>query len=61
VDVELRRIEALIEPDLMELQMSWPDLKAIAEPLLPQPERRVAVAMSKEAEAPRRALVADNR
>lgn len=60
VDVELRRIEALIEPDLMELQMSWPDLKAIAEPLYRTQSEEWAIAMSKEAEALDEALAADN-
>jgi len=60
VDVELRRIEALIEPDLAELQMSWPDLKAIAAPLYQSQGEEWAVAMSKEAEALEEALAADN-
>jgi hypothetical protein len=60
VDVELRRIEALIDPDLMELQMSWPDLKAIAAPLYASQDDEWAVAMSKEAEAIDEALGADN-
>jgi|SRR5579859_6406280 len=60
VDVELRRIEALIDPDLMELQMSWPDLKAIAAPLYQSQDGEWAVAMSKEAEALDEALGADN-
>jgi len=33
VEVELRRIEASLEADLTELEMSWPDLKAKVEPL----------------------------
>ena len=60
VDVELRRIEAQIEPDLTELQMSWPDLKAIAAPLYQSQADEWAVAMSKEAEALDEALAADN-
>ena len=60
VDVELRRIEALIEPDLMELQMSWPDLKVIAGPLYQNQAEAWAVAMSKEAEALDEALASDN-
>jgi hypothetical protein len=60
VDVELRRIEALIDPDLIELQMSWPDLKAIAEPLYHSQSDEWALAMSKEAEALDEALTADN-
>ena len=60
VDVELRRIEALIEPDLTELQMSWPDLKAIAAPLYQSQVDEWAVAMSKEAEALDEALASDN-
>ena len=60
VHAELRRIEALIDPDLMELQMSWPDLKAIAEPLYQSQDDEWAIAMSKEAEALDEALGADN-
>ncbi len=33
VDVELRRVGALIDKDLYELQVSWPDIKAQAEGL----------------------------
>jgi hypothetical protein len=33
VDLELRRIETSIDQDLSELDLSWPDLKAMAEPL----------------------------
>jgi len=33
VDLELRRIEANMEQYMVELEMSWPDLKAMAEPL----------------------------
>ncbi len=60
VDVELRRVEALIETDLMELQMSWPDLKAMAEPLYRAQSDEWALSMSKEAEALDEALAADN-
>jgi len=33
VDLELRRIEAIMGQDTVELEMSWPDLKAMTEPL----------------------------
>jgi hypothetical protein len=33
VDLELRRIEANLGQDMLELEMSWPDLKVMAEPL----------------------------
>ncbi len=33
LDVELRRLEASIDHDLVELEMSWPDIKPKAEPL----------------------------
>ncbi|MBD2459112.1 hypothetical protein H6G80_34320 [Nostoc sp. FACHB-87] len=33
LDLELRRIEANIEQDIFELELSWPDLKAMAESL----------------------------
>jgi hypothetical protein len=33
VDLELRRIETAMQQDMMELEMSWPALKAMTEPL----------------------------
>jgi hypothetical protein len=60
VDVELRRIDALIEQDLTELQMSWPDLKVMAEPLLQAQDEEWAVGLLKEAEALDEALATDN-
>jgi hypothetical protein len=33
IDLELRRIEAAMQQDMTELEMSWPSLKAMAEPL----------------------------
>jgi DNA repair ATPase RecN len=33
VDIEMRRIDAMIEQDLTELEMSWDDLKAQSSPL----------------------------
>jgi hypothetical protein len=33
IDIELRRIDSLIEQDLSELEMSWDDLKAQSSPL----------------------------
>jgi hypothetical protein len=33
VDLELRRIEAILEHDMSELEMSWPGLKRMTEPL----------------------------
>jgi hypothetical protein len=60
VDVELRRVESLIEQDLMELQMSWPDLKSMAEPLYQAQDEEWAVGMCKDAEALDEALAADN-
>ena len=37
VDTELRRIEVLIEQDLVELEMSWPDIKQQAGKLFANP------------------------
>jgi hypothetical protein len=33
VELELRRVESLLDQDLGELEMSWPDLQARVEPL----------------------------
>jgi hypothetical protein len=49
VDVELRRVETLIEHDLAELEMSWPDLKARAEALYGAVTDEWAAALKKEA------------
>ncbi|HLF03090.1 MAG TPA: hypothetical protein VI547_14000, partial [Anaerolineales bacterium] len=50
VDVELRRVETLIEHDPAELEMSWPDLKAKAEALYGAVTDEWAAALKKEAE-----------
>jgi hypothetical protein len=50
VDVELRRVETLIEHDLTELEMSWPDLKDKADNLFGGVAEDWATAMQKEAE-----------
>jgi hypothetical protein len=60
VDVELRRIEALIEKDLMELQMSWPDVKTQAAPLYASRTDDWAVALITDVAALDEALAADN-
>lgn len=60
VDVELRRIEALIEHDLTELEMSWPDLKAKAEALYKDSAEEWAAAIKKEAEGMDEALASQN-
>jgi hypothetical protein len=50
VDLELRRIETLLDQDLSELELSWPDLKAQANPLYQASEEPWAVAVRSEAD-----------
>ncbi len=45
VDLELRRIETSLDQDLSELELSWPDLKAMAEPLYADTTAPWAVAL----------------
>lgn len=51
LDVELRRIEASIDRDLIELEMSWPDVKLKAEPLYTAYPDEWASALKKESDA----------
>jgi hypothetical protein len=51
VELELRRIEALLDQDPVELEMSWPDLKARVEPLCSDANEEWAVALRKDADA----------
>jgi hypothetical protein len=60
IDVELRRLEASLEQDLTELEMSWPDLKTKAEPFYAGVTDEWAVALKKESEALDEALAAAN-
>jgi CHASE3 domain sensor protein len=60
IDVELRRIEALIERDLIELQMSWPDVKAQAASLYGGRAEDWATALVTDVVALDEALAADN-
>lgn len=60
LDVELRRIEASIERDLLELQMSWADVKPKAEPLYISYPDEWAGALKKESDELDQALSGDN-
>jgi hypothetical protein len=60
LDVELRRIEASIERDLLELEMSWPDVKPRAESLYGACTDGWAEALQKEGNALDEALLSNN-
>ena len=60
VEVELRRVGALIEKDLFELQMSWPDLRAQAERLYASSSEEWAVSLQKDSVALDEVLNGDN-
>lgn len=60
VDVELRRIEALIDKDLLELEMSWLDLRSIADPLYTDREEEWAVAIQKDCQNLEEMLLLNN-
>ena len=49
VDLELRRIESALDTDLAELELSWEDLKALAEPLYLRAEEPWAEALRSDA------------
>jgi hypothetical protein len=51
LDIELRRIEAFIDRDMSELEMSWPDVKGIAAPLYINCQDEWAKALKKEGES----------
>jgi len=59
-EVELRRIDALIDKDLFELQMSWPDLKTQGEKLYTASGEDWAVALRKDCAAVEEILTGDN-
>jgi hypothetical protein len=60
LDVELRRIEASIDRDLLELEMSWPDVKPKAESLYGACTDGWAEALQKEGNALDEALLSNN-
>ena len=60
VDVELRRIEGTLEHDLIDLEMSWPDVKLQAEPLYLQCLDDWALALKKESVTLDEVLTANN-
>jgi hypothetical protein len=59
MDVELRRVGASIDRDLVELEMSWPDLKLKAEQLYGSNTEEWAEALRKEENALNTALVSN--
>jgi len=60
VDLELRRIEAAMGQDMMELEMSWPALKAMIEPLYTGSAEEWAESLKTGAEALGSAIEEDN-
>jgi hypothetical protein len=50
VELELRRIEALLDQDPQELEMSWPDLKARVDLLCGESNEDWTAALRKDAE-----------
>jgi hypothetical protein len=60
VDLELRRIEANVEQYMIELEMSWPGLKAMAEPLYSGCTDEWAISFSKYSDNLDSAIAAGN-
>jgi len=60
VDLELRRIEAAMRNDTMELEMSWPSLRDMAEPLYDGGGEQWAESVRRDAEALGNALEESN-
>jgi hypothetical protein len=59
LDVELRRVEASMEHNLFEFEMSWPDIKKSCEPMYLEKADDWASALKKESDA-LEALIAGN-
>lgn len=60
MDLELRRIEANLEKDTFELEMSWSDLKVMAELLCGSTIEQWAVSFKRDSEDLDKAIVAQN-
>jgi hypothetical protein len=60
IDLELGRIKSSISSDLMELEMSWPHLKEMAEPLYSNRTEDWAVLMNKDANNLEKAIAAQD-
>jgi len=60
IDLELRRIEAAMQQDMMELEMSWPALKDMTEPLYSGVADEWAKALKADAAALDEAIAEDN-
>jgi hypothetical protein len=60
LDLELRRIEANLEQDIVELEMSWLDLKAMAESLCDSSIDEWALSFKKDSENLDSAIAAQN-
>lgn len=60
VDLELRRIEATLDQDPAELELSWPDLQQLARPLYAESSEAWATAVQSDAEKLDAALAAQD-
>lgn len=60
VDLELRRIESAMRQDTMELEMSWPGLKAMLEPLYSSSDDEWATSLAADATALDDAMAGEN-
>jgi hypothetical protein len=60
VELELRRVESLLDQDLGELEMSWPDLQARVEPLCSGVNEDWALALLNDSTALSASLSAGN-
>ena len=61
VELELRRIAALLDQDLQDLEMSWPDLKAKVAGLCGDSHEEWAITLQKDADILTAALPGQNR
>jgi hypothetical protein len=60
VDVELRRIEATLDRDVTELQMWWPTIKSMADPLYITNPEEWAAALKHESDGLEEAMTSNN-
>jgi hypothetical protein len=60
VDLELRRIEANMGQDLVELEVSWPDLRVMVEPLCADKAPKWASSLRQHGEDLSKAIAAKN-
>lgn len=60
VDVELRRIEATLDRDLMELEMWWPTVRLMADPLYVNIPEEWATALKRESDGLEQSMTGNN-